>query len=316
MSDPGVQVRPATPGDRAEILQLAQRSLGWAGDERDRAFFEWKHDQNPFGASPSWVAELDGEIVGFRTLLRWDLQRGAEHLRCVRAVDTATDPAVQGRGIFRTLTLRAVDALTADGFDAVFNTPNSKSRPGYLKMGWSDLGRPALSVQPRSPLSLLRMARSQAGAEKWSEPVTLGEPAADVLASDVLTPVLADLPAADGWATARSLEFLRWRYGFEPLHYRAVEVRGGWCIFRVRRRGPSTEVAVCDWLSPEPDRRALGKLVRACGDYAVGIGLTPGHHATLPLPGRGPRLTWRPLARPGVPRLSDLALGLGDLELF
>jgi hypothetical protein len=112
------------------------------------------------------------------------------------------------------------------------------------------------------------------------------------------------------------LEHLRWRYAFEPLHYRAVEVRGGWCIFRVRRRGPSTEIAICEWLSTEPDRRALGRLVRALGDYAVGMGLTARGHGTIPLPGRGPRLVWRPLARPAVPQLSDLSLHLGDLELF
>jgi GNAT superfamily N-acetyltransferase len=316
VADPAIVVRRAGLDDRPEILALAQRSLGWAGDERDRAFFSWKHDANPFGPSPSWVALDDGRIVGFRTLLRWELRRGEETLRCVRAVDTATDPAAQGRGIFRTLTLGAVEALTADGFDAVFNTPNSQSRPGYLKMGWSEVGRPTLGVVPRSPLSLLPMARSQAGAEKWSEPVTHGQPATDLVAGDGLAGLLAGLPPSGGLATPRTLAFLRWRYSFEPLHYRAVEVRGGWCIFRVRRRGPSTEVAVCEWLSAEPDRRALHRIVRACGDYAVGLGLSLRGQAALPLPRRGPRVTWRPLARPGVPTLGELAFGLGDLELF
>jgi GNAT superfamily N-acetyltransferase len=316
VSSTQIVVRRAAVADRTDILELARRSLGWAGDERDRAFFAWKHDENPFGPSPAWVATDDGRIVGFRTLLRWELRRGDEVLRCVRAVDTATDPDAQGRGVFRTLTLGAVDALAADGFDAVFNTPNDKSRPGYLKMGWSELGRPTLAVVPRSPASLLRMARSQEGAEKWSEPVTHGERAADVLGGAELDTLVARLPPAAGFATPRTPAYLRWRYSFEPLHYRAVEVRGGWCIFRVRRRGPSTEVAVCEWLSPDPDRRALRRLVASCGDYAVAIGLSFGRQRTLPLPGRGPIVTWRPLARPDVPALADLALGLGDLELF
>jgi hypothetical protein len=314
---PEIHVREAQRDDRPAILRVAQRSLGWAGDERDRAFFSWKHDDNPFGPSPAWVAEAGGRIVGFRTFLRWELAGGAEHLRCVRAVDTATDPDAQGKGVFRTLTLGAVEALTADGVDAVFNTPNSQSKPGYLKMGWSDLGRPTLGVVPRSPASLLRMARSREGAEKWSETVTHGERAADVLAGDGLASLLDQLPAPSGLATPRTLEHLRWRYSFEPLHYRALEVRGGWCIFRVRRRGPSTEVAVCEWLSPEPDRGALRRLVRAVGgDYAVGIGLSTARHGALPLPGRGPGVVWRPLARPGVPVLGDLSFRLGDLELF
>ena len=36
----------------------------------------------------------------------------------------------------------------------MFNTPNDKSRPGYLKMGWHQVGRPPSSVRVRSPLGL------------------------------------------------------------------------------------------------------------------------------------------------------------------
>ena len=86
----------------------------------------------------------------------------------------------------------------------MFNTPNDKSRPGYLKMGWSELGRPTLGVVPRSPVSLVRMARSQEGAEKWSEPVTYGEPATDVLTDDAAGEVLLGLPRPSGFATPRT----------------------------------------------------------------------------------------------------------------
>ena len=100
--------------------------------------------------------------MAFRTLLRWELAADGSTLHLVRAVDTATDPDYQGRGLFRRLTMEAVDELTADGVDAVFNTPNEQSRPGYLKMGWSVLGRPTLMVQPTSPVAQVRMARARA----------------------------------------------------------------------------------------------------------------------------------------------------------
>jgi len=291
------------------------RALGWPGDERDRAFFAWKHDDNPFGHSPAWVATKAGEIVGFRTFLCWELARGTERLRVVRAVDTASDPDHRGKGIFRQLTMSAVSELSAAGYDAVFNTPNTQSRPGYLKMGWSQLGRPALGAWPRGPVGALRMAQSRTPAEKWSEATTVGQPAADGLSGPGLDPLLASLPTPSGWSTPRTGEYLRWRYGFEPLHYRTLEVRGGLAVFRVRRRGPSREVAVCEWLAPGPDRRALRGLVHAAGDYAAACGLGPAH-GLVPLPRLGPVVTWRPLARPAVPGLGDLALRLGDLELF
>ena len=314
MGDDELMVRPTTADDVDAIVELASRSLGWAGDERDRAFFRWKHLENPFGPSPGWAAFLPGgrgdgdRLVAFRTLLRWELADGDRRLRLVRAVDTATDPEYQGRGLFRRLTMQAVEELTADGVDAVFNTPNDQSRPGYLKMGWSVLGRPTLMVQPRSPVALVRMVRARVAAEKWSEPVTVGEPVAAVL--DELA-----APSADGWSTVRDRAFLAWRYGFEPLHYRAIEVRGGHCVFRVRRRGPLREVTLVEWLSPRPDAGAVRRLVRAAGDYAVAIGPAV-RHGFLPLPRQGPIVTWRPLARAAVPALDDLAFTLGDIELF
>jgi GNAT superfamily N-acetyltransferase len=308
-------IRRAGPDDRSAIMRVAVRALGWRGDERDRDFFGWKHDGNPFGASPAWVAVDDGEIVGFRAFLRWEFVRGTERLRMVRAVDTATDPDHQGKGIFRRLTETAVAELAETGYDAVFNTPNSQSRPGYLKMGWTALGRPALSARPRGPMAALRMAQSRVGAEKWSQLTTVGQSAADVMRGPGLESLLATLPPSAGWATPRLAPYLRWRYGFEPLHYRALEVRAGLAIFRVRRRGASREIALCEWLAPGPDRRALRDLVHAAGDYVVACDLGISH-GLVPLPRIGPVLTWRPLARTRVPALGDLALRLGDLELF
>jgi hypothetical protein len=143
----------------------------------------------------------------------------------------------------------------------------------------------------------------------------VGQPADDALDGSGLDSLLAGLPAASGWATPRTPGYLRWRYAFEPLHYRALEVRGGLAIFRVRRRGPSREVALCEWLAPRPDPRALRRLVQAAGDYIVACGLGAAH-GLLPLPRLGPVVTWRPLARAGVPALGELAFRLGDLELF
>lgn len=315
MSPDVVSIRPAIPTDRPAIIALATRALGWQGDERDQAFFAWKHEENPFGVSPAWVATSDGRLVGFRTFLRWELARGRERLRMVRAVDTATDPDHQGRGIFRRLTETAVFELAESGYDAVFNTPNTQSRPGYLKMGWVELGRPVLGVRPAGLRSGLRMARSREAAEKWSAATDLGEPAAAALGGAGLESLLASLPDPSGWATPRTADYLRWRYGFGPLAYRVIEVRGGMAVFRVRRRGPSREVTLCEWLAPGPDRHALRHLVGAGGDYLLAAGLSLAH-GLLPVTRLGPVVTWRPLQDRPAPTMDDLALGLGDLELF
>ena len=307
----GPVIRRTTADDVESVVTLAATSLGWAGDERDRAFFRWKHLENPFGPSPGWAVHEGGDIVAFRTLMRWRLRRGGEQLRVVRAVDTATHPEYQGRGLFRALTMEAIHALTAEGIDAVFNTPNEQSRPGYMKMGWSVLGRPTLMVHPSSPVSVIRMVRARVPAEKWSIPVSAGEPVETVL-DDLQVPV-----ADDGtvWSTDRSSAYFAWRYGFEPLHYRVAEIAGGHAIFRVRRRGALREVAIVEWLSDRRDVRGLRRLVRQVGDYAVAVGIGP-FDGFFPLPRQGPVVTWRPLARVGVPDLSAVNFALGDIELL
>ena len=137
-----VVIREADEADIEAVVALASAALGWRPEEPNEALFRWKHLENPAGVSPMWVAELDGTMAGFRTFLRWRFRRPgiADPVEAVRAVDTATHPDFQGRGIFSTLTRHAVGALSDTGAGFVFNTPNAQSRPGYLKMGWVEAG--------------------------------------------------------------------------------------------------------------------------------------------------------------------------------
>jgi GNAT superfamily N-acetyltransferase len=144
---PALDIRPATPDDRPAIIELLGRSLGSDGDPRYSELFAWKHDHNRFGPSPMWVAVDGDRIAGVRALMRWEFERGGEVLRAVRAVDTATDPDYQGRGLFKALTMHGIEQVRADGVDFVFNTPNSQSLPGYLKMGWREVGRLPAAVR-------------------------------------------------------------------------------------------------------------------------------------------------------------------------
>ena len=116
---------------------------------RTPEWFAWKHFDNPFGRSLLVVAEADDQIVGLRAFMRWQMVTpGGDMLRCVRAVDTATHPDYLRRGIFRRLTLEALDQAAAEGVDLVFNTPNPKSGAGYLSMGWVEVGPIGVMVWP------------------------------------------------------------------------------------------------------------------------------------------------------------------------
>jgi GNAT superfamily N-acetyltransferase len=318
--DESLEIRRYEAGDEPAVLELLQASLGWVPDEQYAAFFRWKHVENPFGASPAWVAvEPDGgRIVGFRVFLRWEFVAGGEVVRAVRAVDTATHPDHQGRGVFTRLTLHALAELREDGVAFVFNTPNDRSRPGYLRMGWELIGRLPVLARPRSLGSLARLVRARTPADKWSTPTAAGGPVPGVLDSAV------PVDDGEGWTTNRTAGYLRWRYGFEPLGYRTLVAPGGPAegvvVFRLRRRGPALEAAVCEELAP---RGRVAELVRSVlratgADHAVRLG-GPGRvrRGFVPLPRQGPTLTWRAVATPSAaPDLSDWNLTLGDVELF
>ncbi len=320
---PDLTIRLAEPADDPQIVSLLRSSLGKEEDRHYVDFLRWKHQENPFGRSPAWVA-LDGDqIVGFRTFLRWDFLDGeGRRLRAVRAVDTATHPEHQGRGIFRRLTLDAVADLTRAGDAFVFNTPNDKSRPGYLKMGWSTSARVPVGVLPSGPRALAEMARSKVPAALWSEETDVGDDARFALADPAIGQALIAHESRRGVRTARDAAYLSWRTGFGPLRYRILwrrqgDPQSGALIFRLRARGDAVEAAVVEAFVPDPRTHLhlLRELLRETGaDYVLSVrsGRTD---PLIPVPRVGPVLTVRPLAA-SPPAPGDWSLSLADVELF
>lgn len=316
-----VTIRPYHRADLEPVLELLSISLGWELSDRTRAFFTWKHLENAFGPSAMWVAEHDGDVVGFRSFMRWRMTVDGTPVDTVRAVDTATHPAWRGRGLFSTLTQHGLEALERSGVAFVFNTPNGQSRPGYLKMGWEEVGNLPLVLRPRSVFAASRLMRSRVAAEKWSLDVRTGTSALAALDDATVGRASAE---TGGVRTVWSADALRWRYGFEPLHYRALALdddpERGIAIFRVRTRGSVDEVAVSCTIGVRAavDRsRLLGQVLRATGaDVGVALGDPDPKRLVLPARRFGPTLTCRPLDRAPAPPLRAWRLTLGDVELF
>lgn len=317
---PKATIRPASLADRPAIIELLGRSLG-GDDPRLAELFAWKHETNPFGASPLWIAERDGRIAGVRAMMRWDFERGGQIVRAVRAVDTATDPDFQGQGIFRALTMHAVDACRDEGIDWVFNTPNSSSRPGYLTMGWRVVGRLPAAMVPVNLGGLLRALRSRQPAQRWSVPIDgVGTTIDDWLTRRA--PALPDSPSdVRQIRTHRTESYLRWRYGQPLLGYRVISDDEATIIVRARQRGASVELVIDETLGDAGAALRLGRQTAAAVGAGHGLVLGPvaaggWRHGVIPIPGSGPMLTWRALRSEGLPPLPNWDLSLGDIELF
>lgn len=339
---PAFSIRTYQPGDEVGVLDLLRQALGdGRAFDRTSAFWRWKHFQNPFGPSLLMVA-VNNEIAGLRAFMRWRFRVGAHTVTAVRAVDTATHPAYRRHGVFSTLTSLTVDRARAEGVDLIFNTPNRFSLPGYLKLGWTYIGRPHLLVRVLKPARIARaLLRGSAEPEDdGSVPKVPMVPLEMLLAkADGLRSLLAENNAlcADRIRTDRSIAFLRWRYGGAPTlpyyaYWREGEPRTAVAIFRPNRRRGLREIMLGELLlggSAVPDAAAvIRELIDAVeADYLVAHAPRGSVHARvlrragfIPIPRLGPYFTVRPLsplaAQVAATRPAQWHLSLGDLEVF
>jgi GNAT superfamily N-acetyltransferase len=334
LSEPALRL--ATTNDVPGILDLIATSYHRQDDLTRLKYWQWKHEANPFGVSPCLVAESNGRLVGVRVFLRWTWHSASRHVRAVRAVDTATHPEWRGRGIFSRLTMRLVEQLQREGVSFIYNTPNAKSMPGYLKMGWTLVTRIPLWIRPLRLSSLIRRTFSHEPAQ----PPTLGQfdTVARVLDDARLPAFLSDVAHADErYHTARTQAYLRWRYGEIPgaSYWARFEVEGdagALVIARGRVRGRLREVTISELLvTPSSQGARIGQavlsdLVRtADADYVAACAASGtaerdvlARAGFLPVPRLGPHFTARRLNSVGLDpcRWGNWRCSIGDLELF
>lgn len=332
-----MEVRRGNDGDVPAILSLMKRSLGHGTIPRTPEYWSWKHSDNPFGRSPFLVAVIGGDIVGVRVFMCWTFHVRGRQVRAVRAVDTATHPDFQGRGIFTKLTLGLVDEMSSLGVALVYNTPNEKSRPGYLKMGWQSVGRISLWVRPRSRGLLHAIATKNVRSDGELSPVStdIGVDARVLRGMD-FSRLRAIQETERRYHTRMDAGYLEWRY-LQCIGVRyclaSVDPERALVAFRARRRGSFRELTVCDVLAERTlggARAARATILRIAletmPDYVVCAGhalpFASGILASggfVPAPASGPTLTVRPLRLDGLPDPRygrNWALSIGDLELF
>lgn len=316
-----VEIRAATEQDVPGILTTMRLALGETPLlQRTPELWHWKHTKNPFGPSISLIAATrDGTVAGVRAFMRWELADGkGGTIRCVRPVDTATHPEFTRRGIFRTLTMTAVDIARDGGVDLVFNTPNEQSAPGYLKMGWKHVSWIGAQIRPRIGRSL---------------PPTPGQPPRiERLLPSARPPLGIEASVEDSperaLHTPRSGDYLRWRFTAHPhasYGWMPGDLGGGLVVRASERRGRS-ELVVSDLFGvPSPSLfRTVAREGRArylAGWFSPG---SPKRKASIrggliPVPGlKALRLVALPLAQLNTDPfdLSSWSLSTSDLELL
>ena len=307
-------LRKAIDQDRDAIVALLTSSLGNTSSPKSIANWTWKHEHNPFGKSEVMVSAGDNSLSGIRAMMPWVWQAGQQQFQTYRAVDTATHPDFQGKGIFKKLTQNMVGHLQSVGSDFIFNTPNSQSLPGYLKMGWQEWGRIKVSIIPYFLIRFLSSNTSNQG---------IGIEETEILCSQ-----WNEMQARTGRLfTPKSPAYLRWRYLDNPvIDYHCHADQDFFIAAYIKRHKKFVELRISELIciqnNPKIKSRLIGVLKTLTKDTKVHL-ITLSEEAcrNLRLPGLtlpvGPKLTIRKLSdQTVIPALLQWSPALGDLELF
>jgi predicted N-acetyltransferase YhbS len=330
-------IRPATSQDRSSIIELLRQSLGESTIPKSTSLWEWKHEQNPFGPSFVLVAEEGSTLIGVRAFMQWTWRWKENTYQAIRAVDTATHPEHQGKGIFKKLTLQQLELCKQQGIHFVFNTPNEQSRPGYLKMGWVQQGKMPLKIKILQPLSIAysKFFNKEKFAADTSDPSPqqVWDPA-------IFTRLKNYTPKTDQLTTILSPEYIAWRYSNNPLfrYNYFTDNENYLLISRIKTQSFTKELRLVDFmlLNPSADVRAVNaqlkkSILKFCKDQRVEIISFSGQQyqayrqffswmGIVPVKELGPIVTVRDLNMND--RFADLleinnwCYSLGDMELF
>jgi N-acetylglutamate synthase-like GNAT family acetyltransferase len=310
-------VRNATSEDIPAIVVLLQQSLGEGLLKKSEDTWNFKHNKNPFGISYVLLAFVGEELVGVRAFMKWKWQFGTQYWTAYRAVDTATHPDYQGKGIFKKLTLQALDDIQKEDETFVFNTPNNNSRPGYLKMGWKIVDKIELAVVP-TPFYIFQFFFNKANFQKAITNTQL-----DLICNDYNS----QLSKKNLLFTPKSAAYLRWRYEENPLQDYVVFSSTEWYLaFYVKKHRFFNELRVVESISSDLNRcrkQMQHAILRFAFQNKCGLITTSNKDLfRCKIYGKfGPKLTIRTLTKDSfftnsVYTIKRWYYSLGDLELF
>ncbi len=312
-----MNIRNSKPEDIPAIVSLLKLSLGDNLIKKSDNTWNFKHVNNPFGASHILLAFEDDLLVGVRAFMKWRWQLGTQTWTAYRAVDTATHPDHQGKGIFKKLTLQALDDIQKEGETFVFNTPNDSSRPGYLKMGWNIVDTIELAVIP-TPFYVFSFFFNKTNFQN-----TISTAQLNLICSDYNT----ELSKKDLLYTPKSATYLKWRYDENPLQDYVVFSSNDWYIaLYIKKHRFFNELRVVETISSNHKKykkQMQNVILRFAFQKKCGLITTSNKDLfRCKIYGKfGPKLTIRTLTKDtyftnSVYTIKKWYYSLGDLELF
>lgn len=311
-------IREATSEDTSAIVALLKLSLGEGLIKKSQTVWDFKHNQNPFGISEVLLAIEDQQLIGVRAFMQWRWQLNNKTWVAYRAVDTATHPEHQGKGIFKKLTLKALEVVKMKSDAFVFNTPNEQSRQGYLKMGWEVVDSIPIAIVPTVLYLLPAIFSGKASNENIIDSKRLDE---------ICALHNAKLSKKNTLFTPKSAAYLQWRFEQNPMQENCVISTHDWYIvLYVKKHNFFNELRVVEIISANEDKdfTSIKKAIvqSAIKNKCLLITLAKKNVFSVGIFGKfGPKLTFKPVTADThfinkALNIRNWDYSLGDLELF
>jgi GNAT superfamily N-acetyltransferase len=310
--------RKAKEDDSPNVVSLLKLSLGESLVKKTDQIWNFKHHLNPFGKSFVLLAEENERLIGLRAFMQWNWQIGTKIWQAYRAVDTATHPDFQGKGVFKQLTLTALKEVGSKNDCFIFNTPNNNSKPGYLKMGWTIVDKIKLAVVP----SFLYWPMIF-----FSKPKFLENSITDTQLEKLCQIYNDNLEKRYLLFTPKSVDYIRWRYDKNPIQEYLIVSNASWYIaFYVKKHKYFNELRVAEMIcvNEEFDKYEIRKVLLKMAFERGCLVITSMNKTLFALAiygNYGPHLTFKDLTSGGElesykNNISNWSYQLGDLELF
>ncbi|TDQ19556.1 acetyltransferase (GNAT) family protein [Algoriphagus boseongensis] len=309
-----MEIRKAQAEDIPKIVDLLKKSLGESLIPKSEKLWNWKHLENPFGASPTLLAEEKGDLLGLRTFLKWEFETQGKVIHACRAVDTAVHPDFQGKGIFTQLTKSMLEEIRKDGIQLIFNTPNEQSTPGYIKMGWEKYAKLPLflGINPRLK------SESKIDKTDWGS------------LTELISQIESNKSESAKLSTHIKKGYIQWRYSNCPLfpYYALSDKKSFLLIFRIKEGKWANEFRICELFTlPEFGQKEQNQLQEELNDAISLSGCSLISYSGmkdnralalnfLPKLSVGPLVTLRKVNHELEPMLMNWSWSIGDLEVF
>jgi len=97
------------------------------------AFLEWQYGKNPMGKVMGYDAWFGTELAAHYVALPVDYSYEGKTIKGLLSLNTATNSAHQGKGLFTKLAERTYESAAQEGYKFVIGVANQNSTHGFLK---------------------------------------------------------------------------------------------------------------------------------------------------------------------------------------